>query len=298
MRGEKSVEMGRKPIDETGHIYGKWTVLRKDEQKNSCGEVCWICQCECGTIKSVSGKVLRRGKSTSCGLCNKKIIHPGDKYGKLLVIRQDGLDGTHKKWYCKCDCGNFVSVRGTHLTSGNTKSCGCSSNNKRYNLLNKKFGLLTVIEDMGNDSYGNSIWKCRCDCGNIKIIRGGNLVGGQILTCGCGKMSAGEIKIYNLLQKEHINFIQEYQPKDLNGKRFDFAILNSNNAIIRLIEFDGIQHFQEWELNKKDSLEERQKRDSIKNNWAKTKQIPLVRIPYWELNNITKELIFSNKYLI
>jgi len=58
-------------------------------------------------------------------------------------------------------------------------------------LLNKKFGLLTVIEDAGNDSYGNSIWKCKCDCGKIKIIKGGNIISGNTITCGCGKMSKG-----------------------------------------------------------------------------------------------------------
>jgi len=31
--------------DETGNLYGKWTVLRKDPNKNSSGEVCWICKC-------------------------------------------------------------------------------------------------------------------------------------------------------------------------------------------------------------------------------------------------------------
>ena len=289
--------MARKPIDETGNVYGKWTVLKQAKQKNSSGEVCWICQCECGTIRVVSGKVLRRGKSKSCG-CNFKTIKPGDKYGKLTVIRQDGVKDNHKQWYCQCECGNFITVRGSHLTSGNTKSCGCGHSNKRHELLNKKFGLLTVIEDAGNDDYGNSLWKCRCECGNIKIIKGGNLVKGNTITCGCGKMSAGEIKIYNILKEENINFIQEYQPLDLKGKRFDFAILNQDGSIQKLIEFDGIQHFQEWNLNKKDNLETRQKRDKEKNKWAKEKEIPLIRIPYWELENINKELIFSDKYLI
>ena len=75
--------------DETGNLYGKWTVLKKDPNKNSSGEVCWICKCQCGNIKSVSGKVLRRGKSKSCGLCNKKIIQIGDKFEDLTIIKKE-----------------------------------------------------------------------------------------------------------------------------------------------------------------------------------------------------------------
>lgn len=29
------------------------------------------------------------------------------------------------RWFCWCDCGNVVVVTGTHLRTGNTKSCGC-----------------------------------------------------------------------------------------------------------------------------------------------------------------------------
>lgn len=288
--------MARKPIDETGHIYGQWTVLRKADQKNSCGEVCWICQCECGTIKAISGKVLRRGKSKSCG-CNIKQIKPTDVFGQLTVIQDTGKRSQgHKIWLCQCSCGNFTEVEGRNLKSGNTKSCGCI--NKRNNLLGQKFGLLTVINDAGNDDYGNSLWKCQCDCGNIKIIRGGNLISGGTITCGCGKMSKGEIAIKNILDENNIKYITEYQSSELKGKRFDFAILNPDNSIKQLIEFDGIQHFQEWNRDNKESLQDRQKRDQIKNNWAKEKNIPLIRIPYWELNNLNIDMLFSDKYLI
>lgn len=270
--------------------------FKKADQKNSCGEVCWICQCKCGTIKAVSGKVLRRGKSKSCG-CNIRQIKPTDIFGQLTVIQDTGKRSQgHKIWLCQCSCGNFTEVAGNNLKSGNTKSCGCI--NKRKNLLGQKFGLLTVIDDAGNDEYGNSLWRCQCDCGNIKIIKGGNLTSGGTITCGCGKMSKGEIAIKNILDENNIKYITEYQSPELKGKRFDFAILNPDNSIKQLIEFDGIQHFQEWNRDNKESLQDRQKRDQIKNNWAKEKNIPLRRIPYWELDNLNIDMLFSDKYLI
>lgn len=56
---------------------------------------------------------------------------------------------------------------------------------EHYKLLNQRFGHLNVIEKAPNDKSGSSQWKCKCDCGNVKIISGFNLVHGKIKTCGC-----------------------------------------------------------------------------------------------------------------
>lgn len=56
--------------DITNQKFGKWLVLKIDDNYTGKGHKHWICQCECGTIKSVDGNTLRNGKSTSCG-CQK-----------------------------------------------------------------------------------------------------------------------------------------------------------------------------------------------------------------------------------
>lgn len=48
----------------------------------------------------------------------------------------------------------------------------------------------------------------------------------------------------------------------------------------------------------KDSLEKRQAHDHIKNEYAKSHNIPLVRIPYTELDNISLDMIMGDKFLI
>ena len=45
-------------------------------------------------------------------------------------------------------------------------------------------------------------------------------------------------------------------------------------------------------------LETTQKRDKVKNDYALTHNIPLVRIPYWERDNITLDMIMGDQYLI
>lgn len=54
-----------------------------------------------------------------------------------------------------------------------------------YNLVNQKFGRLTVIKRAGNDSHGERSWLCKCDCGNECVVSGYNLRSGHTKSCGC-----------------------------------------------------------------------------------------------------------------
>ena len=45
---------------------------------------------------------------------------------------------------------------------------------------NIKYGKLTALEYLGK-----SMWRCKCDCGNEKIVYGGHLESGHTKSCGC-----------------------------------------------------------------------------------------------------------------
>ena len=52
----------------------------------------------------------------------------GNKYGRLVVLERNmnySGAGVGCRWICKCSCGNVLSVIGTSLRDGHTKSCGC-----------------------------------------------------------------------------------------------------------------------------------------------------------------------------
>lgn len=61
----------------------------------------------------------------------KLIDLTGEKFGRLTVkgradeyISPKGQK--YIRWYCDCDCGKKnIIIKGNHLKSGNTKSCGC-----------------------------------------------------------------------------------------------------------------------------------------------------------------------------
>lgn len=103
----------------------------------------------------------------------------GDTVGNFTVIDLEKTGG-NIKYICKCICRNIVKYKSFQLTK--VKSCGCL----RYktDIINKKFGRLTVIsfyEKRNNRSYYN----CLCECGNTKVVGRSALLAGDIISCGC-----------------------------------------------------------------------------------------------------------------
>lgn len=49
----------------------------------------------------------------------------GARFGRLTVLKHEGVRAGHRYWRCKCDCGEMRIVESGNLTSGNTQSCGC-----------------------------------------------------------------------------------------------------------------------------------------------------------------------------
>ncbi len=52
----------------------------------------------------------------------------GKRFGKLRVVAQlkERRHGGKKVWLCRCDCGGRATPPTGALTSGNTRSCGCT----------------------------------------------------------------------------------------------------------------------------------------------------------------------------
>ena len=56
-----------KLIDITGQKFGRLTVIKKSDKRNSSGQVYWHCVCECGNECEINGASLRSGHTKSCG---------------------------------------------------------------------------------------------------------------------------------------------------------------------------------------------------------------------------------------
>lgn len=80
--------MNTQKTDLTGKRYGRWTVL--EQAAPGTGYTTrWLCECDCGTVKTVDGQLLRTGKSRSCGcLRDERLIQmPNSRMSKEERLR-------------------------------------------------------------------------------------------------------------------------------------------------------------------------------------------------------------------
>ena len=113
------------------------------------------------------------------------------------------------------------------------------------------------------------------------------------------KTSSLEEHIISVLKKEKIKFQREKTYPDLKFGyyRFDFLLPQYN----LLIEVDGAQHYKFSKLfhKKRQDFLKAQERDRRKNSYALSHNIPLYRIPYFEIENInTFQDILQDKFLV
>ena len=138
-----------KRIDLTGQRFGRLTVIRYDHAEHDGAH--WFCKCDCGTEKAIAGYLLRNGATKSCGCLKSDASRAnlekargarkarprkdltGQRFGRLVVL---GLaDVPDRKgfifWRVKCDCGTEKILMQNNFIYGQTKSCGCLSNELR-----------------------------------------------------------------------------------------------------------------------------------------------------------------------
>lgn len=112
-----------------------------------------------------------------------KVDITGQRFGLLTAVREVEKKGRNRFWLCKCDCGNEKKISRSNLRKNKgTRSCGCL---KFKDITGHVFGRLTVVQLAEVTKTGQSMWICKCECGNKKIIRRSSLISGSTRSCGC-----------------------------------------------------------------------------------------------------------------
>lgn len=108
-------------------------------------------------------------------------------------------------------------------------------------------------------------------------------------SCPICKQSEGASKVELFLEDNNYIFTKEKTFKNLvseagNLLRFDFAVIK-NKKVYCIIEYDGEFHYKKFYEDQ--DFEKQQRHDKIKNEYCISNNIPLIRIPYWEKDNIS-----------
>lgn len=287
--------------------------IRKDLSGKTCGALYIICRdtsieskhvyykvkcIKCGAEYSVRADSIRRNPN-HCKFCKYPDL-TGMRFGYLYVVgyseKKDQVG--HKFWHCRCDCGKEVDLLGTNLIEGKTVSCGCmryeiTSQKELLDISGYRFGKLVAVERV-SDTGERSKWRCMCDCGCETIVASSNLRNGHTRSCGC-ITSTGEYLIREMLNSNNMNFKTQYSFSDLPKRRFDFALFDSHDNLLCLIEFDGRQHYEfsnTWYQSEEDFLVAIE-RDKEKDEYCKSHDITLFRIRYDDILDKKMDEILS-----
>lgn len=177
-------------IDMKGKRYGKLLVVKRGPIG---GRTLWVCRCDCGRERLYVGHDLRRGLRITCGGPTCKVTarpNPLDP-ARVLADYMRGLPIYRIAAKYRTD---KLRVLAELKRAGAPKRLDI----RREDLRGQRFGLVTVIASAGSKpTNGNSrhtLWKCRCDCGGVKIFSAHYLKGRKankaygyqpMTSCGC-----------------------------------------------------------------------------------------------------------------
>ena len=299
-------------ISYIGEVYGNFKII--DFVIDKQGHFAFKCMCLCQEGKKnpkydiILPSKLINGARISCG-CKANNVQYNDKkyigqtFGALTVLEiienNHNNEGVQFRCHCK-HCGDDnVIVGARHTVYGRQKTCDrllCKKKEEttRSKYRNKKyigsvFGYLkvkSIIEP--NDVDKHVYWVCEClRDGNMITVNASQVVRGNNISCGCLNSTA-EVYIEEILKKYNIPYKSEYSFNDLRGQkgyklRYDFGILDENNKLKCLIEYDGGQHRSVEQMygstreQKLENYKRQKEHDKLKTEYAKKHNITLYR---------------------
>lgn len=232
-----------KRIDLTGQKFGMWTVLEY------LGNQYYLCRCQCGTERKIYSGNLRDGKTKSCGCINKENLS-GRKIGKLTILKKLPMKKSYVQYECVCDCGTRFITSAFALKSPYEKCCKNCRTPKVDDISGKRFGRLVAIRYAGKSNGKQTLWECKCNCGNSVIVHQQNLISGHTKSCGCYNREVSierntthgdtNTRIYRIW---HDMMLRCYSPKHKS------YYLYGEKGIAVCQEWKEYNKFKKWALN-------------------------------------------------
>lgn len=245
--------------------------------------------CICNSVHQLCPNLVEEfDQSLNLNIDLKKVSKGSNKY---VIWKCNKAKCDHHVWSAKiCDRTKLNNPTNCPYCVSQ-KICKCDSFAENYPKLLEEFD-----EKKNNDldpftisisSGKNIVWKCK-DCSKNWIApifnrtRANSEFGSGCPNC---KLSRMERQTRNFLELSKIDYECQKKFKECKNIRplpFDFYLPNYN----AIIEVDGKQHFESgcFGGSNKTDLKEQQMKDGIKNDYARSKNINLLRVSYSEFD--------------
>jgi very-short-patch-repair endonuclease/ribosomal protein L36 len=222
-----------------------------------------------GNVKKTIEQIIQEFKS----------IH-GDKYDYSKVDYKN----THKKVIIICkEHGEFEQTPHNHLLGWGCKLCSGVKKLTTEEFIKKAKQIHGDKYDYSKTDYQGAFKKVIIICpkhGEFEQVARAHIMKEKQYGCPQCKMSKGEIKVREFLNKNTIEYIPQKRFKNCKNKTmlpFDFYILKKNICI----EFQGEQHYNAKKFfGGEDGYKQRKINDKIKKDFCKNNGITLIRIKY------------------
>ncbi|MCO0600952.1 hypothetical protein NGI46_26920 [Peribacillus butanolivorans] len=284
--------------DEVKDLFNEFELnLEEEEYINARTGMKYTCL-KCGKQGTKTADSLKAGKgckgcstietSTNQRLPYEVVKTLVESIGWTLLSRS--YEGNSKKLHMKCEKGHDVFTNLNNVRNG--KRCKKCSGLESPSLEERISVFFNLNLDLIEKEYknGNTPLKYKClECGYFgdktwKSARNG-------FGClACSPSSIGEERIANWLKLNNIPHKRQFRIAECRNKKtlpFDFAILNKEDQLVKLIEFDGEQHFTARDyFGGEKAFIKRQENDKIKDIFCLNNNLSLLRISFLEVNQI------------
>lgn len=259
--------------------------------------------CECKQMKQ-SEYTLAKRRSSLYGRAYKTC----EKMGYKLLTQPEDIFTSETKVLYECPKHGIHETKiYTLITGHGCIECGIEASHETsrktpdevYNDFKNNCGILLNKEDYKNWNHKNLKVIC-ASCGDVFVTSYNSFMqhNGQLCSKCANNISKHEYIIKRYLESHNIRFSMQHRFYDCRDKiplPFDFYLYDYNIAI----EYDGEGHYisiRRGKISEQDAeviLKNIKKRDDIKTKYCNDNGITLIRIPYWDRNNI--ENILNNK---
>ncbi|OFX38698.1 MAG: hypothetical protein A2X08_13065, partial [Bacteroidetes bacterium GWA2_32_17] len=198
--------------------------------------------------------------------------------------------------------GDFEQVPKSHLKKKGCDSCGGSAKLSTEEFIKRARKIHGDNYNYDKVEYISTKEKVIITCpyhGDFEQCPENHI--GLAQKCPRCRISKGENRVESFLKNRQIKYKVQYFFKDCRDRRklsFDFAIFINDK--VGLIEYQGIQHYEQIGFGGDTTnsvFEKSIRRDLVKADYAKTKEIPLLLISYTEfdkIENIIEKFIVEN----